>query len=382
MGKMKSHNNKEKNNKLIYIGNYTGTNDSLIDKNDIDLQHKVDVLTKRLNFLESTLRSSKIIQAKPVLSIVWTEISCLNRINNIYEKWIKYISTIANSYEVNYDVGTLFWQLDYFIFDQYFSSLTTKSQYILEFVNVSENRADYTDYQWNIVVNGMRKNRNENFKLLHPHHKEYISVFIENNRIFLLYFQEELSNVISIENRNIYNNTAACDLQFTDKTIHPQISLNNDVTGDIEINNITLRKKQDKRENGEGEEGRGGGGGRETFNPRMTTEETANNNDIFEFSNLIDKRQLILQNKQPLYNTLVDMRVFNKLNSTLFRFNPALLNLSLIIFHAMLHIKRDIDNDNTNYDSYYPHDSLFTMQYISFTPSALYGHTMLPPLTL
>ena len=54
----------------------------------------------------------------------------------------------------------------------------------------------------------------------------------------------------------------------------------------------------------------------------------------------------------------------------------------------MLHIKRDIDNNinnnnnNNNYDSCFPHDSLFMKEFLNFTPSALYGHAMIPPLTL
>lgn len=92
--------------------------------------------------------------------------------------------------------------------------------------------------------------------------------------------------------------------------------------------------------------------------------------------NLKDKRYHILTNKRPLYNNLVNIEPLNQFNSNLYRFSPMLLNLSLIIFHAMLHIKRDINNEN-NY-IYREHDKLFIKEYLNYTPSVLFGHSMIP----
>ena len=211
-----------------------------------------------------------------------------------------------------------------------------------------------------IIKKVLNKNRNNEFKLLYPHHKEYISTTTINNRIFLVYFDHELFKVVNYDYNNNNNNNND-DYQFYEKQIHPDISFKNDVTGEIEMNVINLRKN-----------------GKVDNNKK---------DDSFELSNVADKRQLILQNKRPLYNTLVDIKILNKLNSTLYRFNPVFLNLSLITFHAMLHIKTDMcfKNKEEN-ESYYnpcsPHNSVFMREYLNHTPSALYGHVMIPPLTL
>lgn len=351
MATQKLKNNLDKGKKnYVYIGDYHDRDET---EDDDNLHYKVDLLIKRLNVLESILLSpSKIIKAKPVLSIISGDIHCLNKINNIYEKWINYISNIAHCSEINYSVTELFWQLDKYIFNNYFLSFKLKEQYIFEFEDVNLKK-NYTKEQFSIIKRTLNKNRNEAFKLLYPHHKEYISTNVINNRIFLFYFNDELIKIINYDNNN--NNNHKADLQFDYKQIHPNLSFNKDFTGEIEMNIIKLNEG----------------------------ENNVDKNSL-EFSNLVDKRQLILQNKKPLYNTLVDIKILNKLNSTLFRFSPVLINLSLIIFHAMLHIKQDINNKHNNieYDSNSPHDSNFTKEYLNFTPSALYGHAMIPPLTL
>ena len=326
--------------KFVYIRDYHNRDNNYEDG---DLRYKVHLLSKRLNILENILLSpSKIIKAKPVLSFISGDIHCLNKINNIYEKWINYLSNIAHCSEINYSVTELFWQLDKYVFNNYF--LLLKEQYIFEFEDVNLEK-NYTKEQFNIIKRTLNKNRNEAFKLLYPHHKEYISTNTIDNRIFLFYFNDELIKII---NHNNNYKTVNEDLQFNYKQIHPNLSFNKDFTGEIEMNVVNV------------------------------------NENSLEFSNLVDKRQLILQNKKPLYNTLVDIEILNKLNSTLFRFSPVLINLSLIIFHAMLHIKQDINNKHNNmeYDSNSPHDSNFMKEYLNFTPSALYGHDMIPPLTL
>ena len=347
MATKKIKNNNLERKKYIYIGDYYNKDNKYDDyDNNNNLDYKVDLLIKRLNVLESIILSpSKIIKAKPVLSILSGDIHCLNKINNIYEKWINYISNIAHCSEIKYNVTELFWQLDKYIFNNYFLSL--KDQYIFEFEDV-DLKKNYTEEQLSIIKQTLSKNRNDSFKLLYPHHKEYISTNIIDNRIFLFYFDDELQKIINYNNDNKDVNK---DLQFSYKLIHPNLCFNKDVTGEIEMNAIKLNGGENK-------------------------------DSSLEFSNLVDKRQLILQNKKPLYNTLVDIEILNKLNSTLFRFNPVIINLSLIIFHSMLHIKRDINNDNIEYNSNSPHDLNFMKEYLNFTPSALYGHAMIPPLTL
>ena len=352
--KMSHNNNKKKRNRYIFIGNYKNNNNDTNDNDNDDddilrFQCEINLLSSRLKLIEDALSSSVIIKAKPIMSVIMGDTNCMNKFNKIYENWINYTSSIANSLEINYNVNDLFWQLDTFIFHNYFYNLKNNEKYIFEFVNVV-NLKEYTTQQLDILNMAFFKDRNEHYKLFYPHHKEYISTLImNNNRIFLIYFEKELYLISNTNTNN--NNNNKNDYQFSDGKLHPALSLNNSVIGNTDLDIIELEK--------------------------------GDKNDVLNFPTVRDKRQIIIKNTKPLYNTLVDLVTLNKLNSSLYKFNPLLFNLSLIIFHAMLHIKRDITaNNNNNYDPSFPHDNLFLKEYINYTPSVLYGHPMIPPLTL
>ena len=345
----------KKRNRYIFIGNYKNNNNNNNNEDNDDddgissLQCEINLLSSRLKLIEDALSSSVIIKAKPIMSIIMGDTNCMNKFNKIYESWINYTSNIANSLEINYNVNDLFWQLDTFIFHNYFYNLKNNEKYIFEFVNVANlEKNEYTAQQLDILNMAFFKDRNEQYKLFYPHHKEYISTLIMNNRIFLVYFEKELYLISNTNNNNSNNNKN--DFQFSDGKLHPALSLNNSVIGNTDLDIIKLEKGKD--------------------------------DDVLNFPTIRDKRQIIIKNTKPLYNTLVDLVTLNKLNSSLYKFNPLLFNLSLIIFHAMLHIKRDITANNNNYDPSFPHDNSFLKEYINYTPSALYGHPMIPPLTL
>ena len=353
--KMKRYHNKCRN-RYIYIGDYDNMEN--IDNDNLSLQYKIDLLSNRLKIIEDVLSSGIIIKAKPVMSIIMGDKNCMDKFNKIYKLWIDYISTIANSsIDIQYNVENLFWHLDKFIFHHYFHNHRENGKYIYEFSNVDFKTFEYTNIQLDIIKKAFTKDRNEYYNLLYPHNKEFISTLILENRIFLFYFENELYNISNntTSGNNFDHNAISnkMDFQFSDGKLHPALSLNNNVIGNPDLDIIKLNSGE----------------------------------NIFDFPNVRDKRQLIIQNMKPLYNSLVDLTTLNKLNSTLYKFNPILLNLSLIIYHAMLHLKIDIENGVTNnighkYDPTCPHDALFLKEYINFTPSALYGHPMIPPLTL
>ena len=336
--------NNNKKNKCVHLGDY---NYSGCKKNNdnIDIQKKIDLILMRLNRIEESLAPTNIIKATPIMSIIAGDMKCLNKINDIYEKWITFISSVANSELQEYNnVEQLFWQLDRFIFENYFSS--TLRHYLFEFVDLDLIKiSSCTPEQVGVINIAFSKDRDEKFKLLHPPHKEFISstVIRDKTVVFLVYFGKELYNIVNYD----INNNNKTDYHFSDGKLHSALSLNNDVIG--------------------------GGSGFNSVNVNMS-------DDTLDFLDIKDKRRYILGNKRPLMNNLVDVIPLNKFNSSLYRFSPMLLNLSLVIFHAMLHIKRDLSNDNVVVD--HRHDSLFTKEYLNYTPSALYGHSMLPMLTL
>ena len=328
-------------NKYIFIGNYTLNND------DNDLRSKIELLSSRLKVIEDALSPSVIIKAKPIMSVIMGDINCMNKFNKIYDNWIKYMSNTANSNDISYNINSLFWQLDEYIFNKYFLTLKDKYSYIFEFVNVQQNNT-YSENQLKLIQEIFLKDRNEHYKILYPHQKEYISTQILKNRVFLMYIEKELYHICK---NYVTTNNNSNDIQFSSEKLHPALCLNNSVIGNTELDTFKMEKDNI-------------------------------NNDTFNFPLDRDKRQIIIKNTKPLYNTLVDVDILDKLNSTLYKYNPALFNLSLIVFHAMLHIKKDIINQTSTYDPSSPHDELFVKEYINYTPSALYGHPMIPPLTL
>ena len=338
-----------KKNKYVHLGDYdySGCKKNN-NNNNIDIQKKIDLIIMRLNRIEESLAPTNIIKATPIMSIIAGDMKCLNKINDIYEKWITFTSSVANSEQqqhIEYNVEQLFWQLDRFIFENYFSS--TLSHYLFEFVDMDLiNISSCTPEQVGVINIAFSKDRDEKFKFLHPPHKEFISsTVIKDKTVFLVYFGKELYNIVNYDINNNNNNNKT-DYHFSDGKLHSALSLNNDVIG--------------------------GGSGFNSVNVNMS-------DDTLDFLDIKDKRRYILGNKRPLMNNLVDVIPLNKFNSSLYKFSPMLLNLSLVIFHAMLHIKRDLSNND---DNVHRHDSLFTKEYLNYTPSALYGHSMLPMLTL
>ena len=337
--KRKRDNNDEKeiSKKNVKITNYEYFNN--INNDYLNLCKQIDLLSSRLTNIELSLSPSSIIKAMPIMSIISGNIDCINKINEICRKWVNYTSFVANNENINYNVDELFWNLDTFIFDKYFLNLQNNN-YIFEFVNVDFKSNVYNKNQLHIIQKALFKDRDHNLDFITPSNKEFISSLIKDKNIYLIYFQKELYNIINKDNKNKKN---ISDLQFSTGTIHPTFSFNNNIIEESDSNSVNV--KMDK-------------------------------NVLNISENLKDKRYHILTNKRPLYNNLVNIEPLNQFNSNLYRFSPMLLNLSLIIFHAMLHIKRDINNEN-NY-IYREHDKLFIKEYLNYTPSVLFGHSMIP----
>ena len=283
--------------RFVHLGDYnTGMEKNKY--NNINIEKKLDLLLTRLNRIEACLAPSNMIKATPIMSIVAGDVKCLNRISDIYEKWITYKSTVTNLENIEYNIEYLFWNLDYFIFVNYFSKLQTLKDYLFEFVDVDVLiKHNYTPEQSIILNIVLSKTRDDKLKLLYPPRKEFISSIIRGKTVFLVYFENKIYNIVNdvTPTNNTTNNKT--DFHFSDAKLHSALSMTNDVVGDV--NN--------------------------SINVSMI------NNNNLDFSNTNkDKRHHILGNKRPLYNNLVDIITLNKFNSSLYRISPIFLNLSLI----------------------------------------------------
>ena len=152
--------------------------------NNINIEKKLDLLLTRMNCIEACLAPSNIIKATSIMSIIAGDVKCLNKISDIYEKWITYNSTVANSENMEYNIEYLFWNLDYFIFENYFLKLRTLNEYGFEFVDVDVLEPDYGPEQSIILNIALSKTRDDKLKLLYPPRKEFISSIIRGKQFF------------------------------------------------------------------------------------------------------------------------------------------------------------------------------------------------------
>ena len=340
-------------NTYIYVGDFKfNNNNNSSNKNKYqyyDLQKRIDILSKRLNYIEASLAPSNILKATPITSLVMGDTKCLRRIQNIYSKWINYMSHVAHNND-GLNIENVFSFIDNYIFDNYFEKL--QQTYYIEFVNITYNINGFSSEQTRILKEALQKDRNYYFKLLYPEYNERISTLVEkkSKRIFLIYFHEEIKEIIKIETNNNNNNDNNNDFQLSCDKLHPIISLDKDIIGPSDRNSIKV------------------------------FEESENNS--LDISTFKDKRHDILGSRRTLYNTLIDLDSLNKFNSRLHNFNQSLLNLSLIVYHAMLHIKCDVSSLDVDNSTFRQHDSHFMKQYLNYTPSVLFGHPFIPPFTL
>ena len=302
--------------KYVYVGNY---NNSLSSSSSY--QDQIDVLSKRLTDIENALSSTNIVKATPIISVISGDMNCLNYINKICTNWINYMSYIGNNNSAAMcNVDHLFWILDHFIFEDYFLQL--KNQYQFHFISI-DTIVNITEEQNKLVKEALEGRDLQN--------KEYVVTLIKNSNIYIFYFFEELYKLCNTNTMmNINNNDN--NIQLKNNRLHPSISLDNSLIGNLDSKFIHMD----------------------------------NNN------NLNDKRYRVIGSRRPYFNSLIDISNMNKLNSTLYGLNPALLNLSLIIVHAMLHLKCNKKE----------HDSSFMKQLMNYIPSVFFGHPMVPLWTL
>ena len=338
-----NHKKRKHDDTYIYIGNET-KNEQYDKTNNLLL--KIEALNAKLQYLESFLLPNNIIKATPIISVISGDKNCLVKINQIYNKWIQFILSITNSQNLDCNIPNIFSLLDHFIFDKYFSQLENK--YIFEFVDCDSYMENASEMQNQIINSALSKFQNTDINL----NREYISYLITNSNIFLVYSYSQLQPIVNHNNNN--DNNDNIDFHFSNKRLHPTMAFDDNLIGEVDRKVINVSNNDH------------------------------NNDNDFNISKFDDGRFNILYNKRPYYNCSVDLMYLNKLNSSLYKCSPIFLNLALILYHTMLHIKCDIKLESTTTTTTKSslHSSSFLKEFINFTPSVFYGHPLLPWLTL
>lgn len=283
-----------------------------------------------------SLSKGRIFKATPLLSLIYNDKLAKRRIDHVYQNWISYMNHLARNNLNGLSINQTFWNIDSFIFENFFYNLFTVNNVKISFIPLSTHQPlenQYTGNFLDIVRIALGKTRNPDYSLARPKEKEYISSFVEysNNTIYVLYFPEELKDILGQQSPRIVVNE---DLQLN----HHHSSLSHNIVGDGNI--IRIKSGENKQ--------------------IETIEKGVLSGDIF-------------------YNTIIDANLINAFDHNLYSIGEAQLNVTMILYHAMLHLKIDLSKPN-NTDL--GHGRSFINEFINFTPSVLYGHFTWPTLTV
>lgn len=326
------------NEKWVNTSRYIG-DDYSVKALDDDIKTRISILEAKFENIYEMLRGTAILKATPLKALIFQDRDkCHDNVVNIYNNWIaffshmSYINRISNGLTFN----NIFENIDRFIFRNYFSDYRNNNNinYIVKFLTKSS--GDHSEMDKFILSTNRHLNT---LNLQCPENKEYISIAYYDNIIYLYYFPDELTQISITRNHK----TEKCnDIQIINK--HPDICNNSNVINQIDNKGVPIGLSPD---------------GSTLVN--------------------LDRRFVVLSAERPLFNTAPNIYSLDGLNKVLYGVSQQIVDFTIIIFHAMLHIKCFLETKNS---FCMDHNEDFINQFINFTPSALFGHSLFPPVTL
>ena len=298
--------------------------------NSDEIKIRLSILEAQVEKLYNALEFSNVIKATPIISLVYANDNpkkCHDFVTVIYDKWIAYLTEGCQS-PTGLNFLDIFHNIDRYIFDNYFKEYVQNHNLEMKVVPILDNK---NNHNLDNNIEGYDSNN------------EFVSIVLENDKIIARYNQRDLSRVCTnerINNENGNNNNNPNDVQLTNP-LHPHLSKNKSLIDQIDKRGVFVN-----------------------FNNRRLVNE--------------DRRFVILGSERPLFNTTVFTSSLNNLNDALHNTGAPPLNFSITIFHAMLHLKCFLEKGNYCYD----HDVNFISELINFTPSVLFGHFLLPPVSI
>lgn len=302
-------------------------------------------LEGRISRIERALASSsgRVFKSTPLLSLIYTDKLAKRRIDRIYQNWITYMNYVARNNLDGISIDQTFWIIDSFIFEGFFQNFFTSNKLTISFIPLSIHQPLEEQYTnegnfWDFLRSTLNKSRNSDYTLARPLEKEYISTAVAYNTIYILYFLEEMKHIIAQKSPNIIFEKPP-DLQLKQQQ-HSSLSQN--IVGDQSFIGI----------------------------------KTGENKQI----QAVDKGVLFAGSTEVFYNTIVDVHLVDSFDENLYGIGEAQLNITMILYHAMLHLKMNLTQQE---GGSLGHDSRsFINEFINYTPSVLYGHFTLPQLTV
>ena len=338
--------NEQARNPEDYVGDYElpvpkpqTTHHTSVEETVCRLEILVGELQEKIRYLERVLGPANIIKATPLVSLVYMDFECKNRVSIIYRNWVQYMNYIARHNLNGLTVEDSFWAIDKYIFDSFFDQEKRVNNQKFHFVSVTEDA-----FPSEAVKAALRKDRDEANNLKSPTDREFLSTLVSGDEVFIVFFLPELSLILTSA-RTSSSEPAKVNVNTQlDTVLNRGLSLNKSVISGLDANAIGVHTTSD---------------------------------------NLLglDKRLVVLGSQRALYNTVVDTQSLNMFNTNLHGMGVPSLNITLMVFHAMLHVKCDLKHSGLARESN-RHGNDFLTEFINYTPSVLFGHAMFPPLSI
>lgn len=301
----------------------------------------------RVNLIERALAPANIIKATPITSMIYQTEECKKGVSVIYDKWIQYMNRIAERGVTS--LVDAFWVADEHIFEGYFRERYNRGGKF-HFIPLNKDAypptysSSYSPAERYLLNETLSRDRDAKNNLSNPSDKEYASALFDaaTNSILLVYFPDEIAAIMSNSNMNNDSNN------IYSPYVHPSVDMNRSVIGTLDASAVGV-----------------------TINQHHQLYPTH-----------LDLRRAVLGTQRPLYNTIVDTRVWNEFNSTLYGHGASTLNISLILVHVMCHLKCDIETNNVCRREKRHHGYEFVERFVNLLPPALYGHPACPLLTI
>ena len=339
------------------------------DPEDWRYQIRMYQLEKRMNIIERALGPASIIKAVPAVSLVYMDNNCNKRVKTIYDNWIEYMGYAAEKFKEGMNVEQCFWAINRFIFEGVFDSkkiffipLPNNSVEVATPPSASDDRYRYNkrngyhydSNQWTIIKKALEKDRDPQHRLKNPSDKEYISTLVSGDKVYIVYFPSELSMEIQNQTpptgrergqeqrRTRSRPIPGDDIQLRTGSVSQGLCFSDSIVSELDSTAIGVKSDDDGKS---------------------------------LCSGILDKRLVVLGTRRPLYNGCIDTDTVDVFQANWHGMGMATLHLTLLLFHVMVHLKSD-DDDNAG------HSNKFLREFINYTPSVLFGHYMFPPLTI
>lgn len=294
----------------------------------------LEALNARVSLIEKSIGASHIIQATPIANLVSLDMASKNSIKVVYDKWISLMEYIANQLHGR-RLDELFWAIDKNVFNNYFLE---KSEFVFRFIGTPDEYANvddrYTKKAWVYDRDPITNTH------LHSQDKEYVHHHITDREIYIFYLLHEI--------REMSNSISNKDDEIKLWNMHSLI------------------------------------GGADSHSIPVTTSEIDNTQGtVGSLITSQDQRHRYLGGNRILFNTIVDTGVVKRLRNAIHKAegDPVLM-VCIILVHAMLHLKCSLTYGTDPTGPTRHTKKSFVEEVIRHVPPVLYGHPMLPLVTL